>query len=341
MYTKFDDFFEYYIGVVQKQVPDYEDLLNLPSGHTHIHPKLTPLTKKQVDDLNLLLRIIIKVPEPVMLVYDRTASTFYSTFDKNKNRYLIGYPTCTYYMQDYPSIIKAAMKHEMGHILNKDAFADRDRAHADCTNRCMDARINIHIPHEEMDYLTRCLFAFKNTPGVRYINADHFYKQLHLPPSPGGYSWETAHEVYHESDKEPNDDDDDGTPGGDPGGDPVDGDGTEDGQREIEDIEGGFPEPIPDGDDEDEDEDNGGGGGGDDEEEGGDDEGEPGGKGGKPKDKDKDKDKGKDKDKDGDDGNEPGGDSPEKKAKDRIKMKKLDAQIQKSIKALEILKQKY
>jgi len=340
MYTKFDDFFDHYIGIVEKQVPNYEDLLELPNGHTYIHPLLTPLTREQVKELNLVLRIILKIPPPIALVYDRTASTFYSTFDRNRQKYIIGYPTMAYYLQEFPSILKAAMKHEMGHILNKDAFASREKAHSDCTNRCMDARINIHIPHEEMDYLTRCLFAFKNEPGVRYVNAEHFYKQLHLPPSPGGYSWETAHEVYHQFDKEPDDDNGgggggggtDGTPGGDPGGDPAQGGGDEDDQEDIEDIDDGFPDPIPE-DDEDGEDENGGGGG---DEDGGDG-GDGGKKGGKPGDKDGKKGDGDDGD--GDDGE--GGDSPSKKAKKRQKMKKLDAQIQKSIKALEKLKQKF
>ena len=329
MYEKFDDFFDYYIAEIKNLLPDYEKYLAMVDkdgnniGFKHIHQLLKPLTSKQTNELNVQLRIIMKIPQRIKLVYDRNATTFYSTFDSNSKRFVIGYPTVTYYFQKYPVIIKAAMKHEMGHILNKDAFAGRERIHSDCTNRCMDARINIHIPHEELDFLTRCLFSFENTPGIRYINADDFYTKIHLPLVPGGYSWETAHEQYHLFDQNPPEEDEGGGGGQ---GDPTQGDGTEQDQEDIEDILGGLPDELPEGEDE-------GEGGGEEEEEGTD-------GGGGEKEGEKDKDGNGEKEGEGE-GAEKGGDSPADKARKRRQLRKFDEQIQKSIKALEKLKEKF
>lgn len=192
MFTDFKEFFSYYIGVVKSQLPDYEKYL--PDNIDLIHKQLKPLNKEQTDELNIIIRNIIKIPDGIMLVYDKFFGTFYSTYDKSQNRVVIGYPTVAYYMQRFPSLIKAAIKHEMGHIVNKDIFV-RVPGHSICINMCMDARINQNIPHEDLDRLARCL-QFSDTES-HYVKADEFYNKILLPPVSGGYSWQTAHGHYH------------------------------------------------------------------------------------------------------------------------------------------------
>lgn len=298
MFTDYNEFFDYYIGEVRRQVPNYETFLEMQdrfgnkNGYPFIHALMHVLTPKQIAEVETGIRNIIKIPKGVKLVYDRKIPTYSSGYNEDTKTVMITYPTVTYYFLQYPEILKAAMKHEMGHILNKDIFTPTERSHQNCTNICMDARINIHIPHEEMDRLTRCLFKFKNEPGFDYINAEKFYEKIMLPFVAGGYSWEIAHQHYHWFDKQGNQGQQPGQQGqpGQPGeGQPGEGQpGGEGGvpmPSDIEDIMEIFGDhPGEDGGGEEPGEEGGGGEEGG--EEGGEDGGEqPGGKGGQPGDK--------------------------------------------------------
>lgn len=323
MFTEFDQFFEFYISEVRKQVPDYKKYL---PDYKQIHPLFNPLTQQQVNELNIFIRSVIKLPKNVDLRYDRNAFTFYSWFDEVKNRPVISYPTVTYWFKEYPEIIKGAIKHEMGHIINKDIFVNI-AGHSDCLNRCMDARINMHIPHKDLDELTRCLFAFKNTAGIRYVKADDFYEKIHLPIVEGGYSWETAHVHYHLFDM-PQVGGSCGMPR--PDGEMTEGEGECD-PSEIDDILDIFGDK-PEGEEsegEGEGDDNGDGQG----------DGEGNGKeDGEEKAEEGKEGEGKKSGKEGEAGQpKPNGDA----TKASREMKKLDKQIQKAIATLEKLKRKY
>lgn len=272
MFTDYNDFFDYYMGEVRRQVPDYETFLEMTdiygnaNGYQYIHSLMHVLTPKQIEEVNIGIRSVLKIPKNVHLIYNRKTPTYSSGYVSATKKVVITYPTVTYYFLQYPEILKAAIKHEMGHILNKDIFVASEKNHDQCTNICMDARINIHIPHEELDKLTRCLFKFKNEPGYDYINAEKFYERIMLPFVAGGYSWEIAHSHYHWFDKQGGDKGQPGQPGQPgTGGPPF--------PSDIEDIMEIFGDhPIEEGEDEGQEPGEEGGEGGEGGEEGGEEE---------------------------------------------------------------------
>lgn len=223
MHLTFDDFWKYYIGEIEKQVP--KDLWNSfveiqtetkksknkkpekwtpQETHAHIiqnqivkqiHNSLKKLTDIQVGELNYFIRTIVKFPKKIALVYTPQIDTYASWYNEPKKQFEILYPTITLFVKKFPESLKAGIMHELGHIFNGDSLVKKNVLHSQCTNIAMDARINMHLDYQMLDYLSRCL-QFINEPSY-FVKPEEWYPSIGLPVTPGGYSWDFAHEQYH------------------------------------------------------------------------------------------------------------------------------------------------
>lgn len=217
------DFWKYYIGEIQKSTPKelwdnfveisqeakkslgkkqeqltpndmqaqmiYDVLMN------KIHQSLPKLKDQQVGELNFYIRSSVKFPKRIALVYRPEMNTFASWYNAPAKQFEILYPTITIYFKKFIEPLKAGIIHELGHIINGDCLVKKDVKHGQCINIAMDARINMHIDYQMLDYLSRAL-TFTNEPSF-FVKPEDWYPEIGLPVTPGGYSWELAHEQYH------------------------------------------------------------------------------------------------------------------------------------------------
>ena len=201
-YTNFDEFFAWYTAQIREQVPDFEE--HLPKNTDIIHSQLRNLTGAEVKEMNEFIKSLIKLPKDIRLIYFpydpvNKLTTFASTYDTSAKKFNIYYPTVTWFMREIPECIKEVIKHEMGHILNKDCFVESEENHQSCVNRSMDARINMHLNYDQLDYASRCL-NFVNEPSY-FVKPQEYYPEIGLEVVEGGYSWDFAHEQYHRFNK--------------------------------------------------------------------------------------------------------------------------------------------
>jgi len=156
------------------------------------------------------IRNIISVPENVFLVYSSTSTTYASRYNSQKRRLEILCPTYAYFHLRYDPIIKAAIQHEMGHILNRD-YKVNTIGHERCANRCMDIRINHHIDREWLRDLFESVYYFRANPNftnrtLPMLVPEEILPSYNLPPRKNGtYTYQVIHTYYHlnDSDKEP------------------------------------------------------------------------------------------------------------------------------------------
>lgn len=222
-YSSFDDFWSYYIGEVEKKIPadTWKSFLEVQAivkktknkkpeqitpeeAHAHIiygvllkkiHGSFKKLTDIEVGELNFFIRTSVKFPKKIALVYRPELDTYASWYNPDKKQFEILYPTISIYFKKFPEPLKAGIMHELGHIINGDSLVKKDMIHAQCMNIAMDARINMHLDYQMLGYLTRCL-VFDKDEGY-FVSPEEWYPSIGLPVTPGGYSWDFAHEQYH------------------------------------------------------------------------------------------------------------------------------------------------
>lgn len=128
-----------------------------------------------VNVLNPLIRKEGMVPKRVGLRYDPNATTFYSTFDTRKKKYVIGYPSFTKYMCFWQPAMQAAFRHEMGHILRGDCILGLPFSRVSNANKCMDIRINAQLDRQSMLEVYKCLY-FKDETVDLLVPEQQFHK---------------------------------------------------------------------------------------------------------------------------------------------------------------------
>lgn len=194
-----DKFFAWYIPLLEEFVPALRTYV-LAGRHKAIIKRIPKLEPKQRDYMFKKIRDITPVPDNVFFVYSPDLKTWASTYNKKKKRLEILIPTYGYYMLKYPPLIKAAIQHEMGHILNRD-FLVQLKGHSQCVNISMDCRINAQIDRQELRDLYDATYYFR-MKSYKSIVPEEFYPDVGLPIIEGAaaYSWKTIHDYYHYND---------------------------------------------------------------------------------------------------------------------------------------------
>ena len=208
-FPDFNLFFSWYINVIKARVDNF----NVGMGSDEIHLLVGNLTKEEKDFTDKTIRKIQRIPKGIVLINDNKAGTFYSCWDKSRGKAVIAYPSVTYYWLRFPEMIKVAMQHEIGHIINNDITyhsengAEWDMQHSQCLNRSMDCRINQNLNYDTLDYINRCLFTFANVP-TDLIVPETFFPKCGLPISWKGMAKMTyIHLKYHDVNPKPLDED--------------------------------------------------------------------------------------------------------------------------------------
>jgi hypothetical protein len=199
-FSDFNEFFAWYINIIKSKVDGY----NVGMGSDEIHLKMGKLTRDQFEQTNRIIRKIQKIPKGIVLVNDNKAGAFYSRWNNKTKKAEIAYPSVTYYWLRYPDIIKGAIQHEIGHIVNQDILINSQKGHEGCINRSMDCRINQNIDYTILDYINRCLFTFNNEPTDLIVPETWMVKQCGLPVSmKSKVTWTYLHSAYHQIHPEP------------------------------------------------------------------------------------------------------------------------------------------
>ena len=210
-FKKYNDFFKFYLSVLDENVPQWSAYMTMKSslgGHQKIHREMPKLKNSQVKELNTKLRELVKFPKKVMLSYQSKTETWYAGWRPDKGAYQIAYPTLAYYWMAYPSLLKTALLHELGHIFNGASNVKNRSGHSSCLNICMDVRCNAPLDRLSLMQVNDCLFHFKiKRPQGLYV-PEQFYPQVGLPVLPQGYSFEVTHNAYHQKDFEDDDEKD-------------------------------------------------------------------------------------------------------------------------------------
>ena len=210
VYQDSDSFFEWFLGEIEKYVPNYKELvITAPeasrqgiSNHSKIVQALPTLDSVQITDMFAEIRNIISIPEDFYLVYDKNIETYASRYNTTKRRLEIICPTYAHYHLRYPPVIKAAMQHEMGHLLNKD-YAVNTKGHTTCANQCMDIRINHHIDRDYLRDLFDGVYYFRAKKFTMLVPEETLEEYGLYPKKYGTYSYEQIHKYYHLNDEDP------------------------------------------------------------------------------------------------------------------------------------------
>lgn len=191
-----DEFFDWYIPEIQKHAPNLEELV-LGKQQKKI-PKLLPdLSEDEITSMFLKIREFVNIPDDVHLVYRKKSITYASRYNTQLKRLEILCPKYTIYHLRYKPVIRAAMQHEMGHILNRDYKFNPAGGHGACSNRCMDIRINEHIDREDLRDLFNAVYYFRFTEFPMLVPEETF-PEMNLPmKKKGTYSFGVIHTYYH------------------------------------------------------------------------------------------------------------------------------------------------
>ena len=204
-FNNFDDFFAWYMNVIKSKV----DGFNVSMSSKEIHLKIGKLTKEQFELTNRVIRRIQKMPKNIILVNDNKAGTFYSYWDNYRKKAVIAYPSVTYHWLRYPDLVKGAIQHEIGHIINGDILykpkdKEYQKAHAGCINMSMDCRINQNINYQILDYINRALFTFENKQTDLIVPETWMVKKAGLPIAlKNKVTWIYIHDNYHKIHPDP------------------------------------------------------------------------------------------------------------------------------------------
>jgi hypothetical protein len=205
-----DEFFDWFLPTLEGYVPNYKELvINAPQAamqgvdnHRVIASKLPTLTSDEVEYVFEKVREAIAIPNDVFLVYEKELHTYASGYNARKKRLEIYLPTYVFYHLRYDPIIRAAIQHEMGHILNRDYKVITEKGHSGCANRCMDIRINHHIDRDELRDLFNAVYYFK-VESFTMLVPEEVLPSYGIPlRKHGTYSYQVIHKYYHLNDKD-------------------------------------------------------------------------------------------------------------------------------------------
>ena len=202
-----DEFFDWFLPIIEKHSPNYKEMvINAPQAakmgvdnHAVIVQSLPTLTSDEITFMFREIRSIIKIPKNFYLVYNSKIHTYASAYNPSKKRLEIYCPTYAYYHLSYPPIIKAAMQHEMGHLLNRDYAVDT-KGHVGCANRCMDIRINHHIDRDWLRDLFDGVYYFRAMEFKMLVPEETLEDMGLYPKKHGTYSYQQIHKYYHMND---------------------------------------------------------------------------------------------------------------------------------------------
>ena len=178
-YTDWNEFWAFYMKSVQDDLGEYK-YKALQNSSQRLAKNLSRIKDDfRLNTLNPLIRKAGMVPDKVKLVYDPSATTFYSSYSRQKKSFYIGYPTFTKYMCFWEPAMKAAFRHEMGHILRGDCLLQMDFSKVRNANCCMDIRINDQLEREALEQVYKCLY-FKDKDQPLLVPEQQFEK-IDLP----------------------------------------------------------------------------------------------------------------------------------------------------------------
>ena len=141
----------------------------------------------------------IPFPKKVLLMYAPNAQTLYSYYNESKNKYVIALTTSFLLLTAMPSVAKAGIVHEFGHILNGDCIRYILPKYRKMSNEVYDVAINANIQRTDIDNLYKALFDSKGgCPHVPNIA----YPKWGLPINETGWSFEVAMDAAYKYDKE-------------------------------------------------------------------------------------------------------------------------------------------
>ena len=136
-YNNWDDFWGFYMQSVKNDIGEYK-FQALKNSSARITKNLKRITDEfRLGVLDDLIREAGMIPDDILLYYDPKATTFYSAYSRKKKRHYIGYPTFTKYMCYWEPAMKAAFRHEMGHILRGDCLLKMPFSDVRNANCCM------------------------------------------------------------------------------------------------------------------------------------------------------------------------------------------------------------
>lgn len=205
-----DEFFDWFLSEIETYSPNYKELvINASSAASQgidnnaiIVQSLPKLTNEQVAEMFIEIREIINIPDNFYLVYNSKINTYASRYNTEKKRLEIICPTYAWYHLRYPPVIKAAMQHEMGHLLNRD-YAVNTKGHNGCANQCMDIRINHHIDREWLRDLFDAVYYFRASTFKMLVPEETLENYGLRLKKYGTYSYQQIHKYYHLNDEDP------------------------------------------------------------------------------------------------------------------------------------------
>tara|TARA_R110002020_G_scaffold44348_10_gene128024 strand:- start:126 stop:956 length:831 start_codon:yes stop_codon:yes gene_type:complete len=187
-----EDFFNWYVPKIEEFVPNLKAYV-LSDRHADIARQIPKISKEYVQFMFNRIREIINVPDNVKLVYDSGMYTWASTYNTMRKRLEIIVPPYAQYQIYYPPIIKAAIQHEMGHIINRDYTVATKGKDSNAVNICMDCRINANINRDWLSDLTNATYKFLYKKGFDIV-PEHFYPQIGMPYNGKVHGWK---QIYH------------------------------------------------------------------------------------------------------------------------------------------------
>ncbi|MBK7362959.1 MAG: hypothetical protein IPJ01_11745 [Micavibrio sp.] len=213
--TDFNEFFAWYMNIIKSKVDGFD--VSMPSDV--IHNKIGKLTKEEQKFTEKMIRKIQHIPKSpqgknmIEFENDNSLGTYACYWNKNKGKFIIKYPSVTYYYLRYPDIIKVAIQHEIGHIVNGDCVyksehgSDYQKEHHSCINKAQDTRINQNLNYDTLDYLNRCLFTFSNAPAPCPFVPELYFPKCGLSLSYKGsatapFIHTNYHKMHPEADKD-------------------------------------------------------------------------------------------------------------------------------------------
>ena len=178
-YTDWSKFWDFYMRSAKDDIGEFKfQALKNSSA------RITQNLKRISDDFRLgvlddLIREAGMIPNDILLYYDPKATTFYSAYSRKKKRFYIGYPTFTKYMCYWEPAMKAAFRHEMGHILRGDCLLTMPFSDVRNANCCMDIRINDQLSRSGLLEVYKCM-NFKDKDQSLLVPEEQFGK-IDLP----------------------------------------------------------------------------------------------------------------------------------------------------------------
>jgi len=194
-----DEFFDWFLGEIEAHSPDYKNHV-MSHSQQKISNSLPNLSKEQMDYTFKKIREIITIPSNVYLVYDSKIQTYASRYNAQKKRLEIIIPTYGYYHTRFAPVIKAAIQHEMGHILNRD-YKVQVKGHSSCLNQCMDIRINQNIDREWLRDLFDAVYYFRVKKFTMLVPEETLPNWGLRLKKHGTYSYSVIHKYFHLNDK--------------------------------------------------------------------------------------------------------------------------------------------